>query len=94
MSAIELAKYVERRMAALDLSVTTAAECSGISHQTWHKLKRADIKEAKISTLIRVAKTLETTVPELLDVYFQPNKCFGSIVHYNDKTASYSWTSL
>lgn len=72
MSAIELAKYVQARMEMLDLNVTSAARKSGISRQTWHKLMRADIKEAKLSTLMGVSKTLKTTVPHLVEVYFQP----------------------
>ncbi|EIJ35380.1 hypothetical protein [Thiothrix nivea] len=72
MSAIELAKYVQARMEMLDLNVTNAARKSGISRQTWHKLMRADIKEAKLSTLMGVSRTLKTTVPHLVEVYFQP----------------------
>lgn len=94
MSAIELAKYVERRMETLDLSVKTAAERSGISRQTWHKLRTADIKEAKLSTLMGVARTLKTTVPDLLCVYFQQNDRLGTIMHQTGKPDNNPWTSL
>lgn len=70
MSGIDLAEYIQERMDALHLSVTAAAERSGVSRQTWHKLMRADIQEAKLSTLMRVARTLETPAPHLLDLYF------------------------
>lgn len=70
MSGIDLAEYIQERMDALNLSVTAAAERSGVSRQTWHKLMRADIQEAKLSTLMRVARTLETPAPDLLNFYF------------------------
>ncbi|WP_298610210.1 helix-turn-helix transcriptional regulator [uncultured Thiothrix sp.] len=70
MSGIDLAGYIQERMDALGLSVTAAAERSGVSRQTWHKLMRADIQEAKLSTLMRVARTLETPAPDLLSIYF------------------------
>lgn len=88
MSAIELAKYVEQRMTTLNLSITTAAERSGISRQTWHKLKRAEIQEAKISTLVRVARTLRTTVPTLLNIYFHTNEW------REGSAASQPWTTV
>lgn len=70
MSGIDLAEYIQERMDALNLSVTAAAERSGVSRQTWHKLMRADIQEAKLSTLMRVARTLDTPAPHLLNLYF------------------------
>ncbi len=70
MSAIDLANYIQKRMKALDLTIISAAERSGISRQTWHKLRQADIKEAKISTLMKVADTLHTTPTYLFDLYF------------------------
>lgn len=94
MSAIELAKYVEQRMTTLNLSITTAAERSGISRQTWHKLKRAEIQEAKISTLIGVARTLKTTVPELLNIYFHANDRVSSLMRHDNSHASSHWIAL
>ncbi|WP_083900568.1 helix-turn-helix domain-containing protein [Thiolinea disciformis] len=70
MSVLDFAEYVNQRMERMNLSVASAAARSGVSRQTWHKLKRADIKEAKVSTIIKVAHTLETTPPELLNMYF------------------------
>ncbi|QLQ33913.1 MAG: helix-turn-helix domain-containing protein [Candidatus Thiothrix singaporensis] len=83
MSAIDLAKYVQARMEKLDLTVTSAAQRSGISRQTWHKLMRADIKEAKISTLIRVANALKITVPDLIEVYFHSGEQFCRFTRHN-----------
>ena len=71
MSALDLAQYMQSRTKVLGLSVKEAAEYSGISRQTWHKLMVADIKEAKLSTLITVAAALKTTTPDLLAIYFQ-----------------------
>lgn len=71
MSSTDLANYVQRRMQVLDLSLVEAVQRSGLSRQTWHKLMRAEIQEAKISTLVKVAATLRTSVPDLLDIYFQ-----------------------
>lgn len=78
MSGIDLAAYIQERMDALGLSVTAAAERSGVSRQTWHKLMRADIQEAKLSTLMRVARTLETPTPSLLDFYFYSDRKRGN----------------
>lgn len=74
MSSVDLANYVQRRMQVLDLSLKAAAQRSGLSRQTWHKLMQAEIQEAKVSTLVKVAATLRTSVPNLLDVYFQSNE--------------------
>lgn len=71
MSAIDLAKYVQHRMDTMNLSITGAAKTSGISRQTWHKLRQADIKEAKLSTLVKVAAALKTTPFTLVNLYFQ-----------------------
>ena len=73
MSALDLAQYVQSRLKALGLSVKEAADYSGISRQTWHKLMVADIKEAKLSTLMVVAATLKTPASDLLAIYFQSN---------------------
>ncbi|OQX07777.1 MAG: hypothetical protein BWK73_27155 [Thiothrix lacustris] len=70
---MDLAHYVQRRMQVLNLSLKDAAARSGLSRQTWHKLLRAEIQEAKVSTLIKVAATLRVSVPDLLEVYFQSN---------------------
>lgn len=70
MSAIELAAYLRERLHTLGMTTTAAAEHSGISRQTWHKLLRADIHEAKLSTIIQVAETLETNPLSMLRIYF------------------------
>ena len=74
MSALDLASYVQHRMKVLNLTVKEAAACSGFSRQTWHKLMVADIKEAKLSTLVAVAASLRVHPAELLDIYFQSSE--------------------
>lgn len=71
MSATDLANYMQKRMKTLNLTTIAAVERSGISRQTWYKLKQANIKEIKISTLIKVANTLQTTPVQLLGIYFR-----------------------
>ena len=71
MSAQELANYLKERLQEMGMSTTAAAEKSNLSRQTWHKLLRADITEAKLSTLIQVAETLETHPLSMMRIYFQ-----------------------
>lgn len=71
MSSLELAHYMQKRMDTLGLTITDASRQSGISRQTWYKLIQADIREAKLNTLIKVASALKTTPVHLMDIYFQ-----------------------
>ncbi len=71
MSAKALAAYIKERLEALGMSISVAAEKSGLSRQTWHKLIHANIIEAKLSTLIQVAETLETHPLSMMRIYFQ-----------------------
>lgn len=73
MSAVDLAHYMRDQLDAVGISVREASTRSGLSRQTWHKLLQADIEEAKVSTLIKVAKVLDTHILILLSVYFQRN---------------------
>jgi transcriptional regulator with XRE-family HTH domain len=68
MSTTDLGTYIQDRLDTLGLSTSAAAERSGVSRQTWHKLKQAEIQETKISTLIQVAGTLQTSPAHLLDI--------------------------
>jgi transcriptional regulator with XRE-family HTH domain len=70
MSSIDLAQYMQERMKTLHLTATSAAGQSGISRQTWHKLLNADIEEARLSTLIRVADVLKVHPLNMLRIYF------------------------
>lgn len=73
MSAFEVADYLRLRLRTLRLTTTEAARRSGISRQTWHKLLRADISEARLSTLVKVAETLEAHPLSMLRIYFNEN---------------------
>ncbi len=71
MSSIDFANYLKNRMRILDMGPTEAARISGLTRQTWHKLLRAEVEEAKISTLRKLARALRTTPEHLLHIYFQ-----------------------
>ena len=71
MSALDLANYLRNQLDSLGITVTEAAIRSSISRQTWYRLLHADIDEARLSTLVKVADVLETHVLTLLTVYFQ-----------------------
>ncbi len=82
MSAQSLAFFLRRRMSLQGLSNSEVAAKAGISRQTWYSLLNADIKEAKLSTLIQIAVVLKIHPMEMLGVYFGENDVwkFGSEV--------------
>jgi DNA-binding Xre family transcriptional regulator len=79
MSATRFASYLQSRLDALGLSKAEAARRSGISRQTWYRIAVADIDEVRLSTLVKLAKTLQVRPEELLLIYFQ--KEFGGTSH-------------
>ncbi len=70
MSAKDLADYLNDRTIRLGLSKAKAARRAEVSRQTWYRLLNAEINEAKLSTLIRLAESLETTPLHILRIYF------------------------
>ena len=70
MSAKDLANYLEQRVAMLGLSKSEAARRADISRQTWYRLLSADVNDAKLSTMVRLAEALDTTPMQLLRLYF------------------------
>ena len=70
MSAFDVANYLKQRIKVLNLTTATAARLSGLSRQTWHKLLNAEVEEARLSTLVRVAETLHTLPAFLIALYF------------------------
>lgn len=70
MSATNLATYLDQRVKALGLSKSEAARRADVSRQTWYRLLNAEIGDAKLSTLIRLAEALETTPLHILRIYF------------------------
>ncbi|MBJ6608782.1 MAG: helix-turn-helix transcriptional regulator [Candidatus Thiothrix moscowensis] len=77
MSATDFASYLEKRLATLQLKVTEAAKRSGLSRQSWYKLLNAEVEEAKISTLRKVANTLQVPPEHLMYLYFQAGSKSG-----------------
>ncbi|SEA21146.1 Helix-turn-helix domain-containing protein [Thiothrix caldifontis] len=86
MSALDLADYLRVRLRALHMTTTEAAKRSGISRQTWHKLLRAEIGEARLSTLIQVADTLETHPLSMLRIFFNGREV-SQVAHREGNTA-------
>ncbi len=71
MSAARFASYLQSRLKTLNLNKTEAARRSGVSRQTWHRIAVADIGEVRLSTLAKLARTLQVRPEDLLRVYFQ-----------------------
>lgn len=78
MSSKDLADYLGQRVARLGLSKSEVARRADISRQTWYRLLSADITDAKLSTMIRLAEALETTPMHLLRLYFGEEAADGS----------------
>lgn len=70
MSSKDLAIYLEQRITTLGISRSEVARRADISRQTWYRLLSADLTDAKLSTLIRLAEALDTTPMHLLGLYF------------------------
>lgn len=69
MSSKDLANYLEQRVAMLSISRSEVARRADISRQTWYRLLSADLTDAKLSTIMRLAEALETTPLHLLRLY-------------------------
>ncbi|TXH75718.1 MAG: XRE family transcriptional regulator [Thiothrix sp.] len=70
MSAQKLSFFLRKQMHLQGLSNSQVALKAGISRQTWYGLLNADIKQAKISTLLQVAAVLKVPPLELFKIYF------------------------
>jgi len=70
MSAQAVSAFLRRTMLRQGLNNSQVAIRAGISRQTWYNLLNADIKEAKLSTIMNVAKALEVSPNVLTDIYF------------------------
>lgn len=71
MSAEDLALFLRHKMGEQRTNNIDIVRRSNISRRTWYRLLNADIEEAKLSTLIKLANTLDTGVTQLLEVYFE-----------------------
>ncbi|EIJ35319.1 helix-turn-helix domain-containing protein [Thiothrix nivea] len=79
MSAKDLASYLKQRVRSLGLTKSEAARRADISRQTWYRLLDAEIHDAKLSTLIRLAGALQTTPLHLLYLYFAEETVNGKL---------------
>jgi transcriptional regulator with XRE-family HTH domain len=70
MSAMDLSNYLRQQMVQLGLSNTDVASRANISRLTWYRLLNGDIAEAKISTLVGIAKALNLHLYQLLSTRF------------------------
>lgn len=70
MSAQAVSAFLRRTMLRQGLNNSQVASRAGISRQTWYNLLNADIKEAKLSTIMNVAKALDVSPNVLTDIYF------------------------
>lgn len=70
MSAQALSRFLRKRMRLQGLNNSQLALKAGISRQTWYGLLNADIKEAKLSTLMQIAVVLQVHPMEMMSVYF------------------------
>jgi len=71
MAAKELSELLRARMAKLKICNADVARRANLSRQTWYNLLNAEIKEAKLSTLVGLANALEIHTLTLLQTYFQ-----------------------
>lgn len=70
MSAQAVSAFLRRTMVRQGLNNSQVASRAGISRQTWYNLLNADIQEAKLSTIMSVAKALDVPPNVLTDIYF------------------------
>jgi hypothetical protein len=70
MSALSLSRFLRKRMVALKLSNAEVAKRANISRPTWYRLLNADVGEAKLTTIVKLAAALETHPMVLLRLYF------------------------
>lgn len=69
MSALDLSNFLNTRAKELHLSATTISKTVGISRQTWYRLLNADVQQARIETLMRIAEVLQVSLMELSSLY-------------------------
>jgi DNA-binding Xre family transcriptional regulator len=70
MSAEDLALFLRKKMGEQRSNNTEMVRRTGISRRTWYRLLNADIDEARLSTLVKLANALDVNVTQLMDVYF------------------------
>lgn len=78
MACCEVSAFLKEKQKHSQLGVKEITARAGIARQTWYKLINGDIKEAKLSTILRLSRALQIHPNELLDIYFRNNG-----FHYN-----------
>lgn len=71
MSADDLAIFLRRKMGEQRSNNTDMVKQINISRRTWYRLLSADIEEAKLSTLIKLANALDVSTTQLVHIYFK-----------------------
>lgn len=82
MSSENLADYLRMKVGEMRKSNTEIARQAGISRRTWYRLLNADVEEARLSTLIKLASVLDTSVVNLLGIYYG-GKAFNKLPKVN-----------
>ena len=94
MSAMDLSHFLNKRSKELKFSATKVSKKAGISRQTWYRLINADVKQARIETLMRVANALQVSLVELSHLYVNQQKLSCDLLkttaHLNDDTISFT----
>lgn len=73
MSNREISAFLKAKQKRSKLGVKEITTRAGIARQTWYKIVNGDIKEAKLSTILRLSRALQIHPNELLDIYFRNN---------------------
>lgn len=73
MSADDFAIFLREEMGRQRVNNTEMVRRTNISRRTWYRLLDADIKEAKLSTMMKLANGLNVSVEDLIQVYFKNN---------------------
>ena len=89
MSKMSLATHLRDRVIEMGVSNSEIAKRAHISRQTWYKLLNADIEEARLSTLMRVASALDTHIVDLLKFYYADH-CFSHASKKTEHTVKFS----
>ena len=70
MSAEDFAVYLREEMGRQRVNNTEMVRKTNISRRTWYRLLDADIKEVRLSTLMKLASGLNVSVEDLIQIYF------------------------
>lgn len=86
MSAQDLALFLRQKMGEKKATNVEMVRRTKISRRTWYRLLSADIEEAKLSTLVKLASALDTSVAHLVHLYFQSHRSKHRLIQETVKT--------